>query len=58
MSKRTNKKQWAFLIVWFIAYIATLEFFRFKFGLFQITGFFLVIGLLLTRLFENKQNPH
>jgi hypothetical protein len=39
-------KQWIFLAVWFAGYIAALQFLRFKFGLIQISAFFLVIGFL------------
>jgi len=42
---KTKTKQWIILAVWFVAYIAAMEFFRFKFGIFKISAAFIVIGV-------------
>jgi hypothetical protein len=41
-----KKQQWITFAVWFVLYIASLQFFRFKFGLNKIAAVFLVIGVL------------
>jgi hypothetical protein len=38
--------QWLWMVAWLTAMTITLEFFRFKFGLNNIAGFFGVIGIL------------
>ena len=43
---RMKARQWICLAVWFALYLATLEFFRFRFGLFRISAVFLVSGIL------------
>lgn len=55
--KHWKKKQWIFMVVWCVTYVATLQFFRFKFGLFEITGAFVAIGLLLTWLLGRSSKP-
>jgi len=55
---KTNKKQWIFTIVWFIAFISTLEFLRYTFGLFPIAGFFLIFGLLGQWLLRTRKGPN
>jgi hypothetical protein len=44
---KTYRKGLVFLIVWLIAYILTLQFYRFKFGLFEISIFFVTTGILI-----------
>jgi hypothetical protein len=38
-----TRKQWVFCAVWFLAYNLTLEFFRFRFGFFEISGVYLIL---------------
>ena len=54
---RMNRKQWVIIVIWFIAYIAALQFFRFKFGLFTISGVAVVVGTILMWLFRTKIHP-
>jgi len=53
-------KQWITLFVWFVLYIAALRFFRFRFGILEISAAFLIIGiptmLLVAR--PKKTNPN
>jgi len=42
---KMKMKQWIVFGVWIAAFIATLQFFRFKFGLFEIVAVYLVIGI-------------
>lgn len=44
---KTRPKEIVFFVAWFAAYILTVNFFRFKFGLFQITGAFWVLWVIL-----------
>lgn len=48
-----KKKQWIFLSIWFASYITAMQFLRFKFGAFEITGAFILIGILLQLIFPN-----
>jgi hypothetical protein len=55
---KTNKKQWIFLIVWLIAFLATVEFLRDQIGLNQIAIIFLIIVVLGHWLLKTKKNPN
>jgi len=48
-------RQRIFVAIWFAAYIATLEFFRFKFGLLKISAAFVLIGIPLMLLFDRTK---
>ena len=52
-------KQWIVLGVWCVAYVAALQFYRFKFGLFEISAVFLIVGIPLMFLLgkPKKANP-
>jgi hypothetical protein len=45
-------RQWVALAIWFVCYTATLQFFRFKFGLFQISAAYMIIGILYNWIFR------
>jgi glucan phosphoethanolaminetransferase (alkaline phosphatase superfamily) len=50
-----KKKQWIFLCAWFVLYIAAMQFLRFKFGIFQVSGVSFAIGVLIWMIFfQNK----
>jgi hypothetical protein len=49
--------EWTILVIWFACFIASLEFFRFKFGLHRIGIFFLVIGISIMWLFRRLSKP-
>jgi hypothetical protein len=51
------KKTYIIFAAWFIAYIAALQFLRFKFGLFNISAAFLVVGVPLMWLAGRSQRP-
>ena len=53
-----KKKQWIVLAVGFACYIATLQFFRFKFGLFPISIAFAVVGIPLMLLIGRPTKPN
>jgi hypothetical protein len=46
---------WTALAIWYVAYIATLEFFRFKFGLYKISLAYLLIGTPLVWLLSRPR---
>jgi hypothetical protein len=50
-------KQWIFLAVWFLCYTLSLEFFRFKFGLFEIGAVYVIIGIPLVWFFGRQKKP-
>lgn len=50
----TKTKQLIFNIVWFLMYILTVQFFRFKFGLLKIAAVYIVVGALLHWLVFRK----
>ena len=52
---KTRTKEIIFFVAWFVAYILSVNFFRFKFGLFQISGAFLVLGGLLQWLLFHRK---
>jgi len=52
--------RWIFLVAWYASFIASLQFFRFKFGVNTIAIFFVVTAIpflwLLGRLAKPKSN--
>jgi len=58
--RKMNMRQWIFLVAWYACFIASLQFFRFKFGLNRIAAFFVVIGIpimwFLGKLAKPKSN--
>lgn len=46
MKTKMNRKLLIFQIVWFVAFILTLQFYRFKFGIFKTGVTFVIIGIL------------
>jgi hypothetical protein len=56
MKSKWNKKQLILMGIWYVAYMATLEFFRFRFGLLQISAFYLLVGVPLVWLFSRPKN--
>jgi len=55
---KMKMKQWIVFGVWIAAFIATLQFFRFKFGLFEIVAVYLVIGIPLMLLTRKPKKPN
>jgi len=53
-----NKKQWILLVIWFAAYITAMQFLRFKFGIFTISGVAVVIGVALMLLLGKSNKPN
>jgi len=55
---KMNKKQLIGMVIWYLLYMAAMEFFRFKFGIFKISLAFLLIGLpLVYFLSRPKKTP-
>ncbi len=50
------KRQLILLGAWCVCYIAALEFFRFRFGLFPISAAFIVIGFAVMFFFGRPEN--
>jgi hypothetical protein len=51
-------KQWVLLAIWFVCYEVCLQFFRFKFGLFEISAVFMIIGIPLMLFFGRPNKPN
>ena len=51
-------KQWIVLAVWFVCYMAAMEFLRFKFGIFMISGVAVVVGIPLMLLVGKPQKKN
>jgi hypothetical protein len=49
---------WIMLSIWYVSYVATLQFFRFKFGLLHISAAFVVIGVPLMYLVDRLTKPN
>ena len=45
-------RQWIILAVWFACFIATLQFYRFKFGVNAIGAAYLIIGIPVMLIFN------
>jgi hypothetical protein len=56
MKKKT--KEVLFMIVWFSTYIAAMQFLRFKFGIFQISAVWVLVGSALFWLFQKLIKPN
>ena len=52
-----KKKQLIALVVWYVCYMIAMAFFRFKFGVFGITAFFLVVGIPMMLFFGRTSTP-
>lgn len=52
---RMNRKLLIFQIVWFIAFILSLRFYRFEFGFFKTGAVFLIIGILGAWLLSDRR---
>ena len=52
-----KKKQVIVLVIWYACYMIAMAFFRFKFGAFGITAFFLVVGIPLMFLLGRTSTP-
>lgn len=56
--KQTSKRQWLVLAIWYCGFIACLQFFRFKFGLFPISIAFMIIGVIAMLLFGGAKKSN
>ena len=54
----TKSKQIIFTPLWLLVMTLTLHFYRFKFGLFQIVAFFIVVGVILQWLLFSRRKPN
>ena len=54
MKRKRNKMLWFVIGVWFVTYVAALQFWRFKYGAFEITAVYLVVGIPLTLLLRDS----
>lgn len=57
MKSKMKKREWIFLAASYVACTAILQFFRFKFGLFEISAAFLVVSRLLLWFLERLSKP-
>ena len=55
--RKMNMWQWFFAVAWYACFIASVQFFRFKFGLNRIAVFFVVIGIPLMWLLGKLAKP-
>jgi hypothetical protein len=53
-----TKRAWIVLAIWYACYVACLQFFRFRFGLFPISSAFLIIGILAMIIFAGGRKPN
>ena len=50
-----RKKEWIFVAVWFVTFIAALNFYRFQFGIFTIAGVWLLVGVPIAFLLKRRK---
>jgi hypothetical protein len=58
MKNKRNRKIWIIFSIWYVSYVATLQFFRFKFGLLHISAAFAVIGIPLMYFVDRLTKPN
>jgi hypothetical protein len=51
-----NKTGWMLMGVWFVTLIAAFNFLRFRFGLLNIAGVWLALGILIAVFSSRKSN--
>ncbi len=57
LGTKMNTKQWIVLVIWFVCYITCMQLFRFKFGIFRIAGFFVLVGIPVMVLLGRPWKP-
>lgn len=55
--KKWTKKRLLLMVIWYCCYIASLQFFRLKFGLYHISIAFLIIGIAVVLIFGGSKKP-
>ena len=58
MKSKMKMRQWIVLGIWFAAYMAALQFYRFKFGLNKISAVFLLVGIPFMLLVSKWKKPN